>query len=106
MLIRLLNVSESVFDEGFDVNIDSIRQSFIFKIVQKFDPKYEIEDHINSQNILAELVDFKVVYTELTSPRCIELYTSYLSSDSTSAKSNLYMLLTAIIGKYNSNESY
>lgn len=49
VLIRLLNVSDSVFEDGFDANVDSIRQSFIFKIVQKLDPKCELEDHINAQ---------------------------------------------------------
>jgi hypothetical protein len=71
----LLNVTENVFEDGFDiVNVDSIRQSFIFKIVERLDPKFEMEDHLNAQTLLSELVDYKPVYTELTSARCIDLY--------------------------------
>lgn len=67
VLIRVLNVSDNVFEDGFDANVDSIRQSFIFKVVEKLDPSFTFEDHLNAQNLLSELVDYKQVYTQLTS---------------------------------------
>lgn len=74
ILIRILNVTENVFEEGFEGNIETIRQSFIYKIAQKLDPEYGLEDHLNAQQILSELADYKPVYQELVSQRCIELY--------------------------------
>mmetsp|Transcript_1653 Transcript_1653/g.1581 ORF Transcript_1653/g.1581 Transcript_1653/m.1581 type:complete len:143 (-) Transcript_1653:1368-1796(-) len=47
ILIRLLNVSESVFDEGFE-RVDSIRQSFVFKVIERLDPQYSGDDHLNA----------------------------------------------------------
>ncbi|MFS8160055.1 MAG: hypothetical protein ACMG6E_07560 [Candidatus Roizmanbacteria bacterium] len=67
VLIRVLNVSDNVFEDGFDANVDSIRQSFIYKVVEKLDPVFTFEDHLNAQNLLSELVDYKQVYTQLTS---------------------------------------
>ena len=74
VLIRVLNASDNVFEDGYEINIDEIRKSFIYKIVQKFDEKYGFEDHLNAQTLLSELVDSKNVYQELTSERCIKLY--------------------------------
>lgn len=59
VLIRLLNVSDNVFEEGNEVNAEQIRQSFIYKVVEKLNPKFTFEDHLNSQGLLSELVDFK-----------------------------------------------
>lgn len=54
--------------------------------------------------MLTELVDQKVVYEELITPKYIELYKSYLKSDNVSTKANLYILLTTIVSKYKANE--
>lgn len=50
VLIRLLNTSENVLSgEGLNsAEIDSIRQSFVYKIVNRFDPALDMEDHINT----------------------------------------------------------
>lgn len=66
VLIRLLNVSENVFDEGFE-GIDSLRQSYVYKVVERMDPKYSLEDKMNAQGLLSELLDSKSIYSELTS---------------------------------------
>ena len=60
--VPIAELTEDVFEEGFEGNIESIRQSFIYKIVQKLDPKYGLEDHLNAQQILSELADYKPVY--------------------------------------------
>lgn len=62
ILVRILNVTDNVFEDGFEGNIETIRQSFIYKIVQKLDPQYGLEDHLNAQQILSELADYKPVY--------------------------------------------
>lgn len=59
VLIRLLNVSENVFEGKLDMNVDTIRQSFAFKVVQRLSPQFDIEDHMNASSLLAELVEFK-----------------------------------------------
>lgn len=48
VLIRLLNASDSAFEDGFEGNQDSIRQSFIFKVVQRLGPGFSYEDHLNA----------------------------------------------------------
>ena len=47
VLIRLLNVQDTVLDEGLE-NVDSIRQSFVFKVIEKLAPKHSLEDHLNA----------------------------------------------------------
>ena len=74
VLIRVLNVSDNLFEDGYEANVEVIRQSYIYKIVEKLDPKYEFEDHLNAQTLLSELVDYKQVYSELTSQRAVQLY--------------------------------
>jgi hypothetical protein len=74
VLVRVLNASDNVLEDGYEINIDDIRQSFIYKIVERFDEKYAMEDHLNASSLLSELVDSKCVYQELTSERCIKLY--------------------------------
>lgn len=79
-------MTDNVFEEGFDGNVQTIMQSFIFKIVEKLNPTFEMEHHLNARSILCELVEYKQVYTELKSQRCLELYKQYLASDSISTK--------------------
>jgi SIT4 phosphatase-associated protein len=105
VLIRLLNVQDTVLDEGLE-NVDTIRQSFVFKVIEKLAPKHSLEDHLNAQNLLSELADYKQIYLELTSSRSCALYKSYLSSECQSSKVNTYILLCNIIAKYNVNENY
>lgn len=53
VLIRLLNTSENVFFDGMIEysEVNSIRCSFVYKIVQKMDPEAVggMEDHLNAQ---------------------------------------------------------
>ena len=65
-----------------------------------------MEDHLNSQQLLSELAEYKVIYSELTSPRCLEKFKSYLGSDNTSLKANTYILLGSMVHKYKSNEHF
>jgi hypothetical protein len=44
VLVRVLNVSDNVFEQGFDANVDSIRQSFVHKILKKLGPSSSAED--------------------------------------------------------------
>lgn len=89
VLIRLLNTSENLF---FDVisysEVNSIRASFVFKLVNKLNPGAPkgLEDHLNATQILSELSDYKVLYNELVSPRCFEEYIRFLTSDCESSK--------------------
>ena len=76
VLVRILNVSDNVFEEcGFEGgNIDNIRQSFVFKIAQRMNQNFDKENNTqlnladaydfnnNATNLLAELVEYKVVY--------------------------------------------
>ncbi len=53
VLIRLLNVSENLFDDSNELSVrdmDSVRQSFIFKILQRLAPSHggNYEDHLNA----------------------------------------------------------
>jgi len=48
VLIRVLNVSENILDDGNEVPLEEIRQSFIFKVVGRLAPSFGIEDHINA----------------------------------------------------------
>jgi hypothetical protein len=66
VLVRLLNVNENVFDSSDQVNYDEIRQNIIEKVVDRLDPKFEMEDHINAASLLSELADLKPIYTTLT----------------------------------------
>ena len=106
ILVRILNFTDNVFEESFEGNIESIRQSFIYKILQRLDPQYGLEDHLNAQQILSELADYKPVYQELVSPRCIELYKTFLKGNSDTSKANLYILFTSIVSKYKANEHF
>jgi hypothetical protein len=36
-------VSDNVFEDGFEGNVDGIRQSFVFKIAQRMNPNYDVE---------------------------------------------------------------
>lgn len=89
VLIRLLNTSENLF---FDVisysEVNSIRASFVFKLVNKLNPEAAkgMEDHLNATQILSELADYKVLYAEMASARCFEEYVRNLMSDSESSK--------------------
>ena len=38
VLIRILNVSDNVLEEGIEDSIETLRQSFIHKIVNRLDP--------------------------------------------------------------------
>lgn len=71
VLIRVLNVSDNLFEDGYEANVDTIRQGFIYKIVEKLDPELQFEDHLNAQTLLSELVEYKQFYQELTSQRSI-----------------------------------
>lgn len=75
ILIRLLNVTDNMFDDannGSDDNnaascltpeFDGIRQSYIYKIVlHKLTPSASLEDHLNAQTVLSDLVEYKAVY--------------------------------------------
>lgn len=89
VLIRLLNTSESVFfdQEGLSAeDINSIRASYIFKITQKLGESYGLEDHLNAIQILSELADNKVLFTEMVSTRCFQEYVKNLTSDCDSTK--------------------
>jgi hypothetical protein len=44
----VLNASDNVLEEGYEINIDDIRRSFVYKIVERFDEKYGMEDHLNA----------------------------------------------------------
>jgi hypothetical protein len=48
VLVRLLNVSDSVMEEGYEGSIDTIRASFIFKVVERLHEQYSLEDHLNA----------------------------------------------------------
>jgi serine/threonine-protein phosphatase 6 regulatory subunit 3 len=52
VLIRLLNVSENVLDSDCEISaadMDSVRQSFVFRILQRLSPEHNgsFEDHLN-----------------------------------------------------------
>eukprot|EP00347_Sterkiella_histriomuscorum_P002974 403366086 len=113
ILIRLLNVSENLFDdsEGSMLQspeiLDGIRQSYIYKIVGRLAPECSFEDNLNAQTVLSELVEYKAIYQELTSQRCLEKYEEYLTLESSVAsKSNTYILLQQIASKYKQNEHF
>ena len=74
VLIRILNISENLFNENIIGMIENIRKSFIHKIVKKFDPKYTFEDHLNASSLLSELVEYKPIYQELVSQRNLDLF--------------------------------
>ena len=59
VLIRILNVSDNIFEEHLFETVDGIRKSFIHKIVKRFDEKYTVEDHLNAASLLSELVEYK-----------------------------------------------
>jgi hypothetical protein len=82
----MLNTSENVFADISYSEVETIKQSFIHKILQRFDPGLQFEDHLNAQSILVELSDYKAVYVELTSKRSLELYKSFLRSESATSK--------------------
>lgn len=48
VLIRVLNVTDNLFDDGNEAPIDIIRQSFIYKVVGRLGPQFEMEDHLNA----------------------------------------------------------
>ena len=61
VLIRILNVSDNVFESSFETsNLESIRESFIYKIVNKLSCQNDsFEDHLNAQSLLSEIVEYK-----------------------------------------------
>lgn len=50
ILVRLLNVSESVLDEGVcsSMDLDAVRQSFVFKVLARMGPGHSFEDSLNA----------------------------------------------------------
>ena len=106
MLIRILNYSDNIFDEGLGGIVDNIRKSYSHKIVLRFDPKYTVEDHMNAGSLLSELVEYKSIYQELVSQRNLEKLEEFLQSDSDSSKTNIYIMLGTIVQKYKSNEQF
>ena len=62
VLIRILNISENLFDEKIFYIVEDIRKSFVHKIVQKMGPTQQEEDHLNAASMLSELVEYKPVY--------------------------------------------
>lgn len=48
ILIRILNVTDNIFDESFQGDYETQRAVFVYKIVQKLDPQCGIEDHLNA----------------------------------------------------------
>ena len=97
VLIRILNVSETIFEDHLMGAINSIRQSFVHKIVKRMGPDYDVEDHINAASLLGELVEYKLVYTELVNQRNLQIFRDYLQSDNSSSKANIYLLLVSIV---------
>ena len=59
VLIRILNVSENLFDDTLLNAVESIRKSFIHKVVLRLDPTLTVEDHLNAGSLLSELVEYK-----------------------------------------------
>ena len=111
VLIRLLNVSENVLDDSNELSVrdmDGVRQSFIFKILQRLAPSQgdNYEDHLNAQQVLSELADYKPAYIELTSQRAQQVFRECLASDNDSAKANAYQLLQSLVQKYKQNEKF
>ena len=97
VLIRILNISDNLFEDHILSAVESIRKSFIHKIVLKFDPKFTVEDHMNAASLLSELVEYKQVYLELVSQRNLDIIKEFLKSESESSKANIYILLAAIV---------
>ena len=63
ILVRLLNASDNMLEDSeLAQELDGIRQSFVFKILQKLAPEQSYETHLNASQVLAELVEYKVVY--------------------------------------------
>ena len=90
-MIRLLNTSENLFsgdDTQLDfTEIDSIKNSFIIKIVDKLDgDESKLEEQLNSCSILSELAETKSLFNEMISRRCLDKYRDYLNSEFTSSK--------------------
>lgn len=111
VLIRLLNVSETVLDGDAEISaadMDSLRQSFVFRILQRLAPSQQggFEDHLNVQQVLSELVDYKSAYSELTSQRAQQVFRECLVEDCDSAKANAYQLLQNLVQKYKQNEKF
>ena len=90
ILIKLLNTTDNLFynDKVNLADINSIRASFIFKIVQKLSPNAPggLEDHLNAGQILSELAEYKTLQDVLVSERCYEEYVKYLMSDCSTSK--------------------
>ena len=95
-----MNVSEHIFEEGQTFNFEVIRKDFIMKMVEKFDEKYEIEDHLNAGSVLSELCIQPAIYQILTSQESLDQYKEFLSCDCESTKKNLFILLATLCEKY------
>ena len=58
---------------------------------------------MNACTILTEIADYKTLYLDMLSPRAIEMYREYLGSEDSSAKQNIYVLLSLLLCKYRSH---
>jgi len=70
ILIRLLNTQENLFNENSIAysEVNSIRTSYVHKLIQKFNNEEKgLEEHMNVCQILCEIADYKVLYTEMLS---------------------------------------
>lgn len=109
VLIRLMNTQENLFQGENDIlqlsyhDINTLRCSYVLKIIQKLAPETTYEDQLNSQQILCDIADYKLLYTEMLSEGAFELYKGYLKSESDSSKSNVYILLSLLLQKYHSH---
>lgn len=56
--------------------------------------------------MLSDLVEYKIVYRELTSQRCLDLCAEFLSSEVGSCKAHVYLLLESLAKHYKQNENF
>jgi hypothetical protein len=92
VLQKVLNLSEPIAsgkdleDEVPSSVIDGLRQSFVYKVVQRVvnDAETDVEVFLNGISVLQELVFVKVINQELTSARCIQLYRDCLGTQASS----------------------
>ena len=77
--------------------INQVRRSFAFKILQQITPTSDIETQLNAIELLKNFLLHQSVYEELTSPRCLELYQMHLGkSSNTYTKITIYSLFRQI----------
>lgn len=67
--------------------MDGIRQSYIFKIVQRMVDRdqTDIEVFLNGVQIISDLILVKPVFKEITSTRCLELFKQRLNEQENEA---------------------